>query len=402
MKKIVLIALAACGLMTAQAQKAYETPGFFDNWSVGVDGGVTTPISNHAFFGDMRGAFGLHLQKQVTPVVAIGFEGVLGVNTSSWNKKCFQALYADYMIDGRSSTAIDNMYLGIYAAFDVVNLIGGYNPDRLFTAEVVAGAGLGHEFYNRMAFYPMTLNALDQNYFATKVGLNLNFNVCKNVTIALKPSVTFNMTGTKYEPLDVRQTSAAYNGHKATFNLLAGVTYNFGPGFQAVDTKDQGEIDALNAKINALRGELDACKATTAANVANANALQSELDACKNRKIEPVIVEKVSNNLQSIRYIFYSVGSSKIANDQKPNVEMVAKYLENHKNAKVVVKGYASPDGNKEFNEKLAAARAESVKTMLVEKYGIAADRIEASGEGIGNMFAENDWNRVSICTLED
>ena len=87
MKKTILIALAACGLMTVQAQKAYETPGFFDNWSVGVDGGLTTPISNHAFFGDMRGAFGLHLKKQVTPVIGVGFEGLLGVNTSSWNKK---------------------------------------------------------------------------------------------------------------------------------------------------------------------------------------------------------------------------------------------------------------------------------------------------------------------------
>ncbi len=402
MKKTILIALAACGLMTAQAQKAYETPGFFDNWSVGVDGGLTTPISNHAFFGDMRGAFGLHLQKQVTPVIAIGFEGIAGVNTSSWNQKNFQALYADYMMAGRSSTAIDNMYLGLYASADLFNLFGGYKADRLFTTEAVVGVGYGHDFYDSNAFFPMSLTSADQNYFATKVGLNFNFNINKNWTIALKPSVTFNMTGSEYLPLDVAQTSVAYNSTKAAFNLLAGVSYNFGPGFQAVETKDQAEIDALNAKINALRGELDACAATTAANVANVKALQKELDACKNRKIEPVIVEKVSDNLQSIRYIFYAVGSSKITADQKPNVEMVAKYLENNKNAKVVIKGYASPEGNVELNKKLAAARAESVKEMLIKKYGIAADRITAQGEGIGNMFAENDWNRVSICTLED
>ena len=398
MKKIVLIALAACGLMTAQAQqKAYEAPGFFDNWSIGVDGGVTTPISNHAFFGDMRGAFGLHLQKQVTPVVAVGFEGVLGVNTSSWNKDCFQRMYG---IDGRSTTSMDKMYLGVYTAFDVVNLFAGYNPDRVVTAEVVAGLGLGHDFYNRMAFYPMTLNALDQNYFATKVGLNLNFNVSKNVTLSLKPSVTFNMTGTKYQPLDVAQTSAAYNGHKAAFSLLAGVSYNFGPGFNYGEARDQAEIDGLNAKINALRGELDACQATTAATEANVAALEKELNDCRSKK--PVVIEKVSNKVQSVRYVFYNFSSSKIRKDQQPNVEMVAKYLENNKGSKVVVKGYASPEGNRQFNEKLAAARAESVKTMLVKKYGIDADRIEATGDGIGDMFDKNSWNRVSICTLED
>lgn len=400
MKKTILIALAACGLMTAQAQKAYETPGFFDNWSVGVDGGLTTPISNHAFFGDMRGAFGLHLKKQVTPVLGVGFEGLLGVNTSSWNKKNFQDIYADYLMDGRSATAIDNMYLGLYVSADLANLFCGYKADRFFTTEAVVGAGWGHEFYASNALFPMTMNALDQNYFATKVGLNFNFNVCKNLTLALKPSVTFNMTGTKYQALDVAQTSVAYNSKLAAFNLLASVSYNFGPGFKAIEVKDQAEIDNLNAKVNALRGELDACAAKTAANVAAVKALQSELDECRAKK--PVVIEKISNNQQTIRYVYYNVGSSKIEKDQQPNVEMVAKYLENHKNAKVVVKGYASPEGNQEFNIKLAAARAESVKVMLIEKYGIAADRIIAQGEGISNMFVVNEWNRVSICTIED
>lgn len=81
---------------------------------------------------------------------------------------------------------------------------------------------------------------------------------------------------------------------------------------------------------------------------------------------------------------------------------MVAAYLKDQPKSKVVIKGYASPDGNLEFNKKLAAARAESVKTMLINKYHIAADRITAQGEGVGEMFSENNWNRVSICTLEE
>ena len=404
MKKIFLFALAACGMLSAQAQtKAYEPVSFWNNWSVGLDGGVTTPLAkHHAFFGDMRGTFGLHIQKQVSPVVAIGVEGTLGVNTSSWNDhKLFEDVFADYLMAGRSKTAFDNSYVGAYAAFNLFNLFGGYNCEgRLFDMELVAGAGWGHNFYNDGAFMPLELEAKDQNYFMTKVGLNFNFNVTKNWTIALKPSVGFDMTGTAYQPLDVDQTSAAYKRNKATFNLMAGVTYNFGPGFQCADTKNQAEVDALNAQINALRADLDACLATTAANVAAADVAVQELEACKNRK--PTVVEKVNNNLQSIRYIFYKIGSSVITADQQPNVEMVASYLKNHKDSKVVVKGYASQDGNLDFNIKLAAARAESVKTQLIKKYGIAADRITAEGEGIGHMFSENDWNRVSICTLED
>ena len=41
-------------------------------------------------------------------------------------------------------------------------------------------------------------------------------------------------------------------------------------------------------------------------------------------------------------------------------------------------------------------------KTILVNKYKINASRITAEGQGVGDMFTEPDWNRVSICTIED
>ena len=405
MKKLLFVALAAATVFGAQAQKAYYTPSFGDNWSIGVDGGVVTPLSrHHAFFGDMRGAFGLHIQKQVTPVVAIGVEGAAAVNTSSWNEVSIPGNNSGirYSEIGRSGTAIDNLYVGVYTNVNLFNLFCGYKA-RFFDMDLTIGGGWGHDFYNDGAFYhpgSYVFEAKDQNYLQAKAGLNFNFNVCENLTISLKPSVAWNMTGTEYAPLNVYHSTAAYSRDKWSFNLMAGVQYNFGPGFVTADTKNQTEIDALNATLNGLRAELAACQATAAANMANIKNLQAELEACKNRK--PEVIEKVSNNLSSVRYVFYRIGSSKITADQQPNVEMVASYLKNHKDSKVVVKGYASPDGNLEFNKKLAAARAESVKTMLVNKYGIASDRIQAEGCGIGDMFSENDWNRVSICTLED
>lgn len=389
MKKILLLALAAVSLVPAQAQNYYQAPKFSDNWSLGIDGGVMTPLKDHAFFGDMRGGFAFHVQKQLSPVFALGVESTFGINTASWIVDDPGVKAMGYDLSGNSSAAIDNIYVGAYGSVNLFNLFGGYNCGRrFFDIEAQAGAGWGWN------------DPMSQNYFATKAGLNFNFNCSKWFTLSLRPAVTFNMTGTEYAPLDVDQTSAAYSRGKATFSFMVGFTYNFGPGFKCASVGDNGEIDALNAKINALRGEIDACLASTSANQAKVAALQAELEACKNRK--PEVIEKVSNNLQSVRYIFYKIGSSKISADQQPNVEMVASYLKNHKDSKVVIKGYASKDGNYDFNVKLAAARAESVKAALVEKYGIAADRITAEGEGIGEMFSENDWNRVSICLLED
>ncbi len=389
MKKQILIAIAAIGgMLTVQAQQYFTTPKFTDNWSIGMSAGVMTPLKNHAFFGDMRGGFAFHIQKQLSPVFALGVESSFGINTASWMK---ENPIVGNAIAGNSTAAIDNFYVGAYGSVNLFNLFGGYKcQPRFFDIEAQAGAGWGYD------------NALSENFFATKAGLNFNFNCSKNFTLSLRPSVSFNMTGTSYAPLNVGQTSAAYSREKATFNFMVGFTYNWGPGFIYVNPKNQSDIDALNATINDLRGELDAQQAILAATNEEAQALTRALKICKEAKPKKVIVQKEVNTLQSIRYIFYSNGSAKITFDQKPNVEMVAKYLMNHKNAKVAIKGYASPDGNEEFNKKLAAARAESVKAMLMEEYGIAADRITAQGEGIGNMFSENDWNRVSICTLED
>lgn len=338
---------------------------------IGLEGGAITPLyDGSSFLGDMRGAFGVHVQKQLTPVFGLGVEGIASINTS-------------YRV---SKTAIDNTYVGAYGTVNFMNLFGGYNcAPRLFEIEAQAGAGWGHAFMNGPG---------DWNYFATKAGLNFNFNVTRNFTVSLKPYVIWDMSDA-----GVNQSSAAYNKETAGFGLFAGVSYRFGEGFKCVDTKNQAEIDALNAQINALRADLAACNAATAAAAATAADLANQLQACQNRK--PEVVKEVSNNLQSVRYIFYKVGSSVITADQMPNVEMVASYMKNHKDSKVAIKGYASQDGNLDFNIKLAKARAESVKNALINKYGIKADRISADGEGVGHMFTENDWNRVSICTLD-
>ncbi len=84
MKKILLILAVAAGVATAQAQDALRATGIGSNWSLGIDGGVTTPLKNHSFFGAMRPMVGLHAAKQISPVFGLGIEGVFGINTSSW------------------------------------------------------------------------------------------------------------------------------------------------------------------------------------------------------------------------------------------------------------------------------------------------------------------------------
>lgn len=115
--------------------------------------------------------------------------------------------------------------------------------------------------------------------------------------------------------------------------------------------------------------------------------------------VKEVQVQKKSDVPETI--ITFNQGSSVVSKAQYPNVQRVATYLKNNANARVRILGYASPEGSKEINERIATARANAVKDMLVRIYHISADRIDACGQGVGDVFEEPDWNRVSICEIE-
>lgn len=362
---------------SVMAQEAMQKPGFFDNIAIGVQGGGTTPLAKGSkFIKDMRGVAGLDIRKQITPAFALGVEGNAAVNTSSWKHRI------------HSETAFDQSYVGAYGAVNLFQLFQSYGTRNVFDIEAQAGAGWGH--------YYQTGAVKDHNYFATKAGLNFNFNVSDNVTLSIRPSVIWDMSDA-----GVHQSSAAYNAEKAQFNIMAGVMVRLGDGFQyTLPNYNLDEIAALNAQVDNLRADLAA--AGDALNMSNNQnmALAAQLEQMKNQK--PVVVKETKDFLSTVRYVNFAIGRYNIPADQRPNVAAVASYLKNHPKATVSIKGYASQDGPIEVNERLAKQRAAAVKDMLVKKYGIAADRIDAEGMGIGHMFEEESWNRVAICTLDN
>ena len=126
--------------------------------------------------------------------------------------------------------------------------------------------------------------------------------------------------------------------------------------------------------------------------------LARALDEC--RKREPKVVTTNKKTLESV--VTFRQGKVVIDPSQQPNVERIATYLRNHRKARVIILGYASPEGSAEVNARIARQRAEAVRNMLVTKYRIDERRITAKGQGVGYMFEEPDWNRVSICTIAE
>ena len=380
MKKLFTLCMMGAAALSMNAQKTVQGAGFLDNWSIGINAGGVTPTSHSKFFKDMRPAYGIELTKQITPIFGLGLQFTAASNVTE------------------SYLGIDATNLSLLGKFNLSNLFAGYNGEpRLFEVEAVAGVGWGHDFY------PISMQ-LDNNYLTSKYGLNFNFNLGekKAWTVAFKPAIVYNMN------TDNNRVSPSYNVNQSGIELMAGVTYHFknrnnGKHYMTLQRAyDQAEVDGLNAKVNDLRAQINDKDAELARQNNTIRDLQQQLNDCRNQKpvVETQTITKNNNLLEQT--VTFRQGKSTVDASQQPNVERVATFLKNHKDAKVTIKGYASPEGSAEVNARIAKARAEAVKQILVKKYKIDAARITAEGQGVGDMFTEPDWNRVSICTIEE
>lgn len=380
MRKSIILSAFVITAFTVNAQTdqmALQGTKLRDNWSIELKTGMVTPLTHSSFFKDARFTFGLGVTKQLTPIFGMEFQGMGYVNTT------------------QSKTAIDVSDVSLLNKFNLMNLFGGYTgTPRLFELEAVAGIGWMHYYMNGPG---------DDNSWSTRFGLNFNFNFgeSKAWTLGIKPAIVYDMEG------DFNAAKSRFNANNAAFELTAGVAYHFKGSngkhhFTKVRVYDQAEINQLNANINNLRSQVDNRNSQINSAAQRIQVLQSELDNCRNQaaKVQTVVEVETSRVPESI--ITFRQGRSTVDASQLPNVERVANYMKKHSDVTVVIKGYASPEGNLEFNKKLAQARAEAVKSILVKKYKINTSRITAEGQGIGDMFTDPDWNRVSICTIEE
>lgn len=376
MKKFIAVTVACLTCCGIYAQRAYEGANLGDNWSIGIHAGVTTPLTHSAFFPNMRATWGLGIGKLLTPFFGMGVEAMTSINTTA------------------SKTAFDNTNVSLLTSVNLSNLFAGYwGTPRLFEIETVAGLGWLHYAQNGDG---------DRNSISSKLGLNFNFNLgeAKAWTIGIKPALVYDLNA-------CGERNVGFNANRAAWEITAGLKYHFRCSngkhhISFAKLYDQAEVDALNEQVNNLRQtNVDQEAELTAANQRNAE-LEQQLADCKNQG--PVIVtDTITSHKKTLESVVtFRQGGVSVVASQTPNVERIATYLKNHEKATVSIKGYASPEGKAEVNARIAQQRADAVKSLLVKRYKIAENRITAEGQGVGNMFEEPDWNRVSICTIHE
>jgi len=69
----------------------------------------------------------------------------------------------------------------------------------------------------------------------------------------------------------------------------------------------------------------------------------------------------------------------------------VATFMKSYKDSAVEVQGYTDSRGSDAYNQTLSQKRANAVRDVLVQEYGVAAERVTAKGYGEANPIANNE-----------
>jgi len=103
----------------------------------------------------------------------------------------------------------------------------------------------------------------------------------------------------------------------------------------------------------------------------------------------------------------FASNSSNVSEDQYAEIDRVAKFLQKYGDVSTVIEGHTDDRGAADYNQKLSQSRANAVRNVLIERYGIAASRITAQGFGESRPIQTNDTkagrlaNRRVIAVME-
>lgn len=366
MKKIFMIfAVMLTIATTAIAGTPVKTNGIFENTYVSLNVGASGDITpnkwgygDNTFFQTVRPTATLRFGKWVTPTFGVELQGEVGFGTM------------------KVPTFVDHTYVGMNAMLNMNNLFHGYNG-KADKVEFVPYAGIG--WWHSYGYVT--------NNIATQYGVKVNVNLDKEQAWQLNivPQITYLLAGDG-ACNNVRQPH--FDVRNAYVGLQVGVTYKFPNqygthNFVLCDKKyTQEEVDKMNDYINHLR-------------VQNDNLTQALID-CNNRPSKVETVVKVEE-----RYVFqmpkiqFEKGSYEITPFSKAVLGEIAEVMK-VTDKKWVILGYASNEGDDEFNQTLSLKRAEIVKQYLVG-LGVSEDKLDVVGKGSTTKFSEEylENNRV-------
>lgn len=358
MKLKSFLVLAALALLSLGAQ-AQETEGNPNPWFIQGQLGMTYSTGGPSFGKLLSPSGQIAVGKYFTHVwgARLAVSGWQGRGGDLFSKQAHSFYYGAATVDG---------------LMNLSQLIRRY-PERLFDVSVIAGVGFNRAFTRSVSS------------FMGRLGLQGSFRL--NEAMDFNVELMANGVSDRWNGLDD-------HGIDTYFNLGLGLTYKFGTGFRCATciSEEYPETvyteEELNEIVNEQRAMVEEQKETNT--VATVDTVYVEQEC-------PPAIRGIRS------HVTFSIGKSSLTAAQEMNVVSVTDYLKAYPEAKATITGYADTGtGTPEINLRLARERAEAVRSCMVEKYGISADRLSVSSMVSDEQpFETNGWNRVVIIIAE-
>ena len=377
MKKGLLFILLAAASVCLPAQekenaaKSYtvETNRFGANWF--ISGGIGAQM----YFGDNDGKadFGKRLAPALDIAVGEWFTPGIGLRLA-YNglqaKGAAPSADARYAKGGTYSNGYYKQKWNMAnfhgdVLFNLSNMLCGYNEDRIYSFIPYVGAGLAVS-WSEPREKNLGINAGLINRFRLSPALDLN--------VELRGLLMKNAFG-----------GASKEGMGG---VTVGVTYKFKKrGWNAVPTVPmvpESQLNDMRDRVNALKGENE--------------SLKRDLVEARNKK--PEVIVKKEGGFVSRLVVVFNIGKSNISKREYMNIEAMAKGIKANPDKTFTVTGYADKGtGSAEYNMKLSKKRAEAVRDLMVNEFGVPASQLKVDYKGgVGNMFYDDaKLSRVAI-----
>ncbi|WP_293946653.1 MULTISPECIES: OmpA family protein [unclassified Sphingobacterium] len=427
--------VAALGFAdTAQAQQVFGGRSQYRTWSIGVQGGITTPnnvIGGGNAFGQKVGYFqnkvgeyyGLTVRKQFSHLFGLEVEANRG-KIKTYNHD-LSGPKAENSLGARSVETSVNWAASLNGVFQLgtIDFLRRENSVNFY-----AKVGLGAMAYNPVQFDGNDFNGKvvydnsgkwgegvigdrdksdegrDNKLTAfVPVGVGAKFKLSE--VVALNLGYTMNFTDDQiYGP--ARQSS--YKGKFSS--VMAGLEFTLGSKDkqnltfanpvatmydELKDPSLRNEVEALKQRVSTLEGTVNTLSAD-----ADGDGVSDKFDKCPNTPAgtpvdgsgcpikfpEPVVESATANGYYAP--IQFEFDSSVLKTSSYSTLDKLAKEVRDN-NSTVTLDGYASAEGTEAYNMTLSKDRANSVKQYLVNA-GVSSSSITANGYGEANPVASN------------
>ncbi|VEG12821.1 OmpA family protein [Moraxella cuniculi] len=308
---------------------------------------------------------GAALGLELTP--STQFQVEYGVSNTDANYSVNGNEVPAWAADAKQQTISGNFLIG-------TEQFTGYNPATKFKPYVLVGAG------QSKIKIEDKVNGQELKESKDTIGnIGLGARYLVNDALALRGEVRgiHNFDNDWWEGLALAGLEVTLGGRLAPVVPVAPVQEPVAPVKPAAVVVEDRIVDTDR---DGVPDHLDACPGTEANTVVDARGC-------------PVQVNLVEELRQELR-VFFDYDKSAIKPQYREEVAKVAAQMREFPNATAVIEGHASRESarsNARYNQRLSEARANAVKSMLTNEFGVAPTRLNAVGYGFDRPIAPND-----------